>query len=140
MDNYVSNDIDPISEFDSLFNDLWSDWGTNRRKIPPVDIYETEKAYVIEAELAGYKQEDVNVNISKHVLKISSDKQRLKNVDETKKKLVQERYFQKFERSFSLPEDVDESKIEGEFANGILTITLPKKKEVLPKAIEVKIK
>ena len=122
-----------------MFNDLWSDWGASSSKIPPVDIYETEKAYVIEAELAGYKQDEVQVNVDKHVLRISSDKQSLKDVD-GKKSLVRERYFKKFERSFSLPEDIDESSIEGEFSDGVLTITLPKKEEVLPKTIEVKIK
>ncbi|MEA4861396.1 hypothetical protein SDC9_91706 [bioreactor metagenome] len=140
MKYYVSyNHSNPVSNFESLFNDLWSDWGASSSKIPPVDIYETEKAYVIEAELAGYKQDEVQVNVDKHVLRISSDKQSLKDVD-GKKSLVRERYFKKFERSFSLPEDIDESAIEGEFSDGVLTITLPKKEEVLPKTIEVKIK
>jgi len=140
MRYYVSyNHNNPVSNFESLFNDLWSDWGVSSSKIPPVDIYETEKAYVIEAELAGYKQDEVQVNVDKHVLRISSDKQSLKDVD-GKKSLVRERYFKKFERSFSLPEDIDESAIEGEFSDGVLTVTLPKKDEVLPKTIEVKIK
>jgi HSP20 family molecular chaperone IbpA len=140
MRYYVSyNHNNPVSNFESLFNDLWSDWGASSSKIPPVDIYETEKAYVIEAELAGYKQDEVQVNVDKHVLRISSDKQSLKDVD-GKKSLVRERYFKKFERSFSLPEDIDESAIEGEFSDGVLTVTLPKKDEVLPKTIEVKIK
>ena len=140
MRYYVSyNHNNPVSNFESLFNDLWSDWGASSSKIPPVDIYENEKAYVIEAELAGYKQDEVQVNVDKHVLRISSDKQSLKDVD-GKKSLVRERYFKKFERSFSLPEDIDESAIEGEFSDGVLTVTLPKKDEVLPKTIEVKIK
>ncbi|MDD3058508.1 MAG: Hsp20/alpha crystallin family protein [Spirochaetia bacterium] len=140
MKYYVSyNNSNPVSNFESLFNDLWSDWGVSSSKIPPVDIYETEKAYVIEAELAGYKQDEVQVNVDKHVLRISSDKQTLKDAD-GKKNLVRERYFKKFERSFSLPEDIDESAIEGEFSDGVLTITLPKKEEVLPKTIEVKIR
>lgn len=140
MKYYVSyNHNNPVSNFESLFNDLWSDWGASSSKIPPVDIYETEKAYVIEAELAGYKQDEVQVNVDKHVLRISSDKQSLKDVD-GKKSLVRERYFKKFERSFSLPEDIDESAIEGEFSDGVLTVTLPKKDEVLPKTIEVKIR
>ena len=140
MKYYVSyNHNNPVSNFESLFNDLWSDWGASSSKIPPVDIYETEKAYVIEAELAGYKQDEVQVNVDKHVLRISSDKQSLKDVD-GKKSLGRERYFKKFERSFSLPEDIDESAIEGEFSDGVLTVTLPKKDEVLPKTIEVKIK
>jgi spore coat protein M/HSP20 family protein len=128
-----------LSNFDSLFNDLFSDWGVSRSKIPPVDIYETEKSYVIAAALAGYKQDEVQVNVDKHVLKLSSNKESLKDVD-GKKSLVRERYFKKFERSFSLPEDIDEEKIEGEFSDGVLTLTLPKKKEVLPKTIELKIK
>ncbi len=140
MKYYVTyNHNNPVSDFDSFFNDLWADWGTSRSKIPPVDIYENEKSYVIEAELAGYKQEEVHVNVDKHVLKISSDKQSLKDAGE-KKSLVRERFFKKFERSFSLPEDIDETAIEGEFSDGVLTITLPKKEEVLPKTIEVKIK
>ncbi|MDD3423295.1 Hsp20/alpha crystallin family protein [Sphaerochaeta sp.] len=140
MKYYVTyNQNNGLSNFDSLFNDLFSDWGVSRSKIPPVDIYETEKSYVIEAELAGYKQDEVQVNVDKHVLKLSSNKESLKDVD-GKKSLVRERYFKKFERSFSLPEGIDEEKIEGEFSDGVLTLTLPKKKEVLPKTIEVKIK
>ncbi len=140
MKYYVTyNQNNGVSNFDSLFNDLFSDWGVSRSKIPPVDIYETEKSYVIEAELAGYKQDEVQVNVDKHVLKLSSNKEMLKDAD-GKKSLVRERYFKKFERSFSLPEDIDEEKIEGEFSDGVLTLTLPKKKEVLPKTIEVKIK
>ena len=140
MKYYVTyNQNNGLSNFDSLFSDLFSDWGVSRSKIPPVDIYETERSYVIEAELAGYKQDEVQVNVDKHVLKLSSNKESLKDVD-GKKSLVRERYFKKFERSFSIPEDIDEEKIEGEFSDGVLTLTLPKKKEVLPKTIEVKIK
>ncbi|MFA5448711.1 MAG: Hsp20/alpha crystallin family protein [Sphaerochaeta sp.] len=140
MKYYVTyNRNNPVSNFESLFNDLFADWGTTASKNPPVDIYEKAKAYVIEAELPGYKQEEVSVNVDKHVLRISSEKETLKDADD-RKTLVRERLFRKFERSFSLPEDIDEAKIEGEFTNGVLTLTLPKKKEVLPKTIEVKIK
>ena len=129
----------PVSNFECLFNDLFADWGSTTAKVPAVDIYEKEKAYIIEAELAGYKQDEVSVNVDKHVLRIASEKESLKDADD-RKTLVRERLFRKFERSFSLPEDVDEGKIEGEFADGVLTLTLPKKKELLPKTIEVKIK
>lgn len=140
MKYYVTyNRNNPVSSFKSLFNDLWGDWESGSTRIPPVDIYETEKSYVIEAELAGYKQDEVKVNVDKHILTISSDKESLKDVD-GKKSLVRERIYRKFERSFSLPEGIDENKIEGEFTDGVLTLTLPKKKEVLPKTIEVKIK
>ncbi|HKL59267.1 MAG TPA: Hsp20/alpha crystallin family protein [Sphaerochaeta sp.] len=142
MKYYVTYDRNnPVSNYRSLFNDLWSDWGTSN-KIPPVDVTETDKAYVIEAELAGYTQKEVDVNVDKHVLKLSSVKQSNpeEENDKKSKSLVRERYYRAFERSFSLPEDIDESAIEGEFSDGVLTITLPKRPEVQPKSIEVKIK
>ncbi|MGB4405959.1 MAG: Hsp20/alpha crystallin family protein [Sphaerochaeta sp.] len=129
-----------VSPFDSLFSNMISDWGLTSSKIPPVDITETDKAYIVEAELAGYKQEDVKVNIEKHVLRLSSSKQTTKEEKDGEKLLICERHAQSFERSFSLPEDVDEALIEGEFTNGVLTVTLPKKEVVQPKSIEVKIK
>ena len=132
-----------VTPFDSLFSSMLDDWGLTSSKIPPVDITETDKAYILEAELPGYKQEDVKVNIEKHVLRLSSAKQTTKeekDPKDEKKLLICERRSQSFERAFSLPEDVDEDKIEGEFANGVLTVTLPKKKVVQPKSIEVKIK
>jgi len=129
-----------VSPFDSLFSNMLGDWGLTSSKIPPVDITETDKAYIVEAELPGYKQEDVKVNVEKHVLRLSSAKQSSKDEKDGKKLLICERSSQSFERAFSLPEDVDEAKIEGEFANGVLTVTLPKKEVVQPKSIEVKIK
>ncbi len=140
MKYYVTyNRNNPVSNFESLFGDLFADWGSTAVKNPKVDIYEKEKVYVIEAELPGYKPEEVSVNVDKHVLRISSEKETLKDADD-RKTLVRERLFRKFERSFSLPEDINEAKIEGEFSDGVLTLTLPKKKEVLPKTIDVKIK
>lgn len=129
-----------VSPFDSLFGNMLDDWGLASSKIPPVDISETDKTYVLEAELPGYRQEDVKLNIEKHVLRLSSAKQETKEEKDGKKFLICERHSQSFERAFSLPEDVDEDKIEGEFANGVLTVTLPKKEVMQPKRIEVKIK
>ncbi|WP_320127710.1 Hsp20/alpha crystallin family protein [uncultured Sphaerochaeta sp.] len=140
MKYYVTyNHQNPASNFESLFNDIWSDWGVSSSKIPPVDIYETDAAYVLEAELAGYKKDEVQVNVDKHVLRLSSTKKSEKTAD-GKKALVRERYYKEFERAFSLPEDVEEEKIEGEFTDGVLSVTLPKKELALPKKIEVKIR
>jgi len=127
------------SAFDSLFNNILGDWGLTPSRFPAVDIVETDDAYILEAELPGYKQEEVKVNVEKHVLKLSSTKQSKKE-DKDKKRLVTERYYQSFERAFTLPDDVDEEKIEGHFSDGLLKLTLPKKEIAKPKAIEVKIK
>jgi len=129
-----------VSAFDSLFNDMLGDWGLMPSRFPAVDIVENDDAYILEAELPGYKQEEVKVNVEKHVLRLSSTKQsKREEKDKDKKRLVTERCYQSFERAFTLPEDVDEEKIEGQFSDGLLKLTLPKKEVAKPKAIEVKI-
>lgn len=132
--NYLMTRND--NDFETLFNNMFGNWGIKNSNIPSVDVFEDEKAYYVEAELAGYNEEDVNVHIEKHVLHISSEKSTSK---EGKKFIIRERSFMKFDRSFSLPESVDESGISAEFKNGVLTVTLPKKPIEKPKRIEVKI-
>ena len=126
------------NDFDTFFNDMLGNWGVKNSTIPSVDVYEDEKAYYLEAELPGYTEDEVNVHVEKHVLHISSEKVNEKK--ENKKFLVRERGYVKFDRSFTLPEGINESGIEAEFSNGILKVTLPKTPVEQPKKIEVKIK
>ena len=126
------------NDFDTFFNDMLGNWGVRNSSIPSVDVYEDEKAYYLEAELPGYTEDEVNVHVEKHVLHISSEKVNEKK--ENKKFLVRERGYVKFDRSFTLPEGINESVIEAEFSNGILKVTLPKTPVEQPKKIEVKIK
>ena len=126
------------NDFDTFFNDMLGNWSVRNSSIPSVDVYEDEKAYYLEAELPGYTEDEVNVHVEKHVLHISSEKVNEKK--ENKKFLVRERGYVKFDRSFTLPEGINESGIEAEFSNGILKVTLPKTPVEQPKKIEVKIK
>ena len=127
-----------VSDFDTFFDDMFGNWGVKNSTIPSVDVFEDEKAYYLEAELPGYTVDDVNIHVEKHVLHISSEKVNEKK--ENKKFLVRERGYVKFDRSFTLPEGINEDQIEAEFNNGVLTITLPKTPVEKPKKIEVKIK
>ena len=138
MKYIVSRNSNPVSvarDFDSLFNSLWNNWGIPSTKVPSVDIWETEKAYFLAAELPGYGEKDVDVHIDKH----EAEKE-MKNGKEEPNFLIRERSCRGFERSFTLPEGIDEDNIEGEFKNGVLTITMPKVPEKQPKKIDVKIK
>lgn len=126
------------NDFDTFFNDMLGNWGMKNSTIPSVDVYEDEKAYYVEAELPGYTEDEVNVHVEKHVLHISSEKVNEKK--ENRKFLVRERGYVKFDRSFTLPEGINEGSIEAEFNNGILKVTLPKTPVEQPKKIEVKIK
>ncbi len=141
--NRNPNTLSVARDFDSLFNSLWNNWGIPSAKVPSVDIWEDKNAYVVEAELPGYDQKDVDVHIDKHVLKIASvceAETENKKEKEEPNYLIRERTCRGFERSFTLPEGIDEDNIEGEFKNGVLTITIPKVPEKQPKKIDVKFK
>jgi len=141
--NRNPNSVSMARDFDTLFNSLWNNWGVPSTKTPAVDVWENEKAYFVEAELPGFDEKDVDVHIEKHVLKISSvceAETETKNDKAEPNYLIRERTCRGFERSFTLPEGIDEDHIEGEFKNGVLTITIPKVPAKQPKKIEVKLK
>ena len=125
---------------DDLFNDMFETWGMKTQKIPSVDILEGKEAFYIRAELAGYKIEDVKINVNKHVLHISSEKAKDVEADKDMRFILNERKYVKFDRSFALPENVDENGISAEFDNGVLEVKIPKMPAEKPKLIEVKIK
>jgi len=106
---------------------------------PRVDITETEKEFVIKAELPEVKKEEVNVTVDKGILTIRGERKQEKEEKGEKYHLV-ERYYGSFSRCFTLPENVDETKIEAFFKEGILTLRIPKTREVTPKLSEIKIK
>jgi HSP20 family protein len=106
---------------------------------PAVDIVEKPKAYEITAELPGMDEKNIELKMANGGLTIRGEKQEEK---EEKKKdyYLRERHFGSFERSFALPEGVDQDKIEASFKKGVLTVILPKKPEAQKpeKKIEVK--
>jgi len=96
-------------------------WG----KAPAVDIVEKEKAYEITAELPGMDESNIDVKFSDGTLTIKGEK---RDEKEEKKKdyYLSERRYGSFQRSFGVPDGVDADKIEANFKNGVLTVTLPK--------------
>lgn len=106
-------------------------WGSATGAMTPVvDIVEKDKHYEIKAELAGIDPSNVEVKISNGVLTIKGEK---KEEKEEKKEdyYLSERSFGSFQRSFSVPAGCDENKIEANFSNGVLAITLPKSTEAI---------
>jgi HSP20 family protein len=106
---------------------------------PRVDIAETEKEFSIKAEIPAVKKEDVKVTIDNGVLTIKGERKQEKEEKDKKFHRV-ERLYGSFTRSFTLPDNVDESKIEASFKDGVLNLSLAKTEETKPKAIDVKIK
>lgn len=106
---------------------------------PPVDIYEDETSVVIKAEIPDVDQKDIDIKIENNTLTIRGER---KHTSEVKKENYHrvERYFGQFQRSFSLPQSIDQEQVQAACDKGILTITLPKKEETKPKQISVKVK
>ena len=96
--------------------------------LPPVDIYETETAFVVEADLPGVHQENVNIQFDRNALAITGTRAATLPAKEKAQLRVfsAERPSGTFSRSVRLPENVDAEKIEASFAHGVLTVTVPK--------------
>lgn len=92
---------------------------------PAVNTREEEKAYIIEADLPGVDKESIKIDLHGNVLTISGERKDEREEDKEGYHL-KESFFGKFQRSFTLPEDVDSDKIDAKNKNGVLTITLPK--------------
>jgi len=100
-------------------------WRGEVGKAPAVDIVDTDKAYEITAELPGMDESNIDVKFSDGTLTIKGEK---RDDKEEKKKgyYLSERRYGAFQRSFGVPDGVDADKIEANFKNGVLTVTLPK--------------
>jgi HSP20 family protein len=138
---------DPWLEIDDMFDRYTRAVGLPRngdQKVvakgdwaPRVDIAETDKEFVIKAEIPEVRKEDVKVTVDDGVLTIRGQR---KQEEENGKKFHRvERYYGSFTRSFTLPNNVDETHVKASFKDGMLKLHVQKTEEVKPKAIEVKV-
>ena len=107
--------------------------------VPSVNTREANDAYYIEVDLPGVKKEDIDIKVDENILTISGVR-KLKEEQKEEEFYKVESMYGKFERSFSLPEDVDVDNIQAHSQNGVLEIKIPKvqKVENKPKKIEIK--
>ncbi len=141
----VVRHYNPFAELEELreqFNRLFNLQETKESDIdfvPRVNTREGDDAYYIEVDLPGVKKDDININVDDNTLTISGER-KIKEEHKEDNFYKVESVYGKFERSFSLPEDVDTDKIEAEHKNGVLEIKIPKvaKVEKTPKKIEIK--
>ena len=108
--------------------------------LPAIDVYETESAFVIEADLPGVHQENVDIQFDRGALTITGTRGATLPVQENSQLRVfsSERLSGGFSRSIRLPQHVDAEHIEATFAQGVLALTVPKAKGALPRKIMVK--
>lgn len=135
-----------------------------RKFVPKTDVKETKDSYILDMELSGFSEEQVDIELQDRVLSISSKRDQpccaKENMEKTQdvnlsvaeekevapkterqeiKWLVKERGFglKHFSRSFTLPEDIDSEKVSANFKNGLLTINIPKKGETKSRKIAI---
>lgn len=106
---------------------------------PAVNVSEDADNYRISAELPDVTAEDVKVVVREGVLTLKGERKAEAKAEGVKYHLV-ERSHGSFQRSFTLPKDANGEKVSAEFKNGVLLVTVPKREEVKPREIEVKVK
>lgn len=128
-----------------FFNDVYSilnDSFVNERaalRSPAANIAETDAQFEIDLAIPGLSKEDIKINLDKNVLSVAADK-KTETVDENKKFTKREYSYSSFSRSFTLPESADQSKIEADYVNGILKLTIAKKEEAKFQTREISVK
>lgn len=105
--------------------------------MPSFEVKETPNAYVFKADLPGIKEEDLNVELTGNRLTIGGKRESEKKEDNESYHLY-ERSFGSFNRSFTLPEEVNSNKVDAHLQQGVLTVTVLKSPEAKPQKIEVK--
>ncbi len=103
---------------------------------PPVDIYETDEALILKAELPGISKDDVSVEIHQNTLILRGQRQHEAEVKEDKYHRV-ERAYGTFQRSFVLPTLVDQDKVQATYKDGVLELRLPKSEAAKPRRIAI---
>ena len=113
----------------NFFNNSLDSYLPNRRFTPAVNVKEDEKSYTLELAVPGLGKEDINVEIEKDVLMISSKEKTEKTEGAENGYSRKEFGFESFCRNFTIPENADIEKIDAKFKNGILNVSIPKSKE-----------
>lgn len=118
--------------FENAMRPKFETFVNSQNQFPAVNIKENEDSFEILLAAPGLTKEDFAIEIDENILKISSD---IKQTEEVKEEKFSRREFSfsSFKRAFTLPETVNEDKIEASYVNGILKLSLPKKEEALPK-------
>lgn len=106
--------------------------------LPAVDVYETENELVIKVDLPGASEKDLDVRVENNILAIAGERKFEQKVKQ-ENYLRMERAYGSFHRTFSLPNTVDAQAIQAQYANGVLTVTLPMRAESKPKQVKVNV-
>ena len=90
-----------------------------------LNVTRTDGAYTVDAEMPGVRKEDIHVTVDGSLVTISGEVKKEKEEKKDEQVVRSERYFGKVERSFTLPQEIDQAKVEAKYSDGVLKLTLP---------------
>ncbi len=124
--------------FDDLFNEFFTNTPAYRRDgfMPSVDISETDTQFELSVELPGMKKEDITVDLERGRLTISGER-KFENEEKGKNYHRIETQYGSFNRTFHLPDTINEDSVVAKYDNGILNITIEKSDDKVKKQIEI---
>jgi HSP20 family protein len=136
----LGTSIDRMLTLNRALDQAFNGAGSVRAWVPALDVAERGDAYLVHAELPGVSPDQVDVRFEQNVLTIRGTKPASFDVnnDGEVRVFAAERVYGGFERSVRLPEFVDADRIEATFANGLLTITVPKAQAAQPRKITIR--
>ena len=132
-----------LSDFDRYMESFFGDNFVNPsdrifNRVPAVDVRENEKGYILEADLPGFDEKDIEIRLDGNNLIISSTKAEEKNNDgQEGNYMIRERHYASFSRSFRLPENANPEAISASFKNGILSLEIGKRAEAQQRVIQI---
>lgn len=133
---------DPFNDLDDIFKGLFVrpmrfDLDVAPQMRMKIDVSKSDDTYTVKADIAGVKKEDIQVSVDGNEVTISGEIKKETEEKKGEEVLRSERYYGKISRSFTLPHDVDESKVAAKYADGVLKVTLPMKAQGKTKRITV---
>jgi len=129
----------PSRLFEEFFNDLpFSSAPETKNWMPSVDILEKEGNLILRAELPGMTEKQIELKLEGNTLTLKGER-KMENEDKKSSYHRVESFYGSFTRSFRLPDTVDLDKINADYKNGVLTVTIPQKPEVRPREIPVSV-
>ena len=131
------------NRLNSIFNDFGNSNGEMHNEslsagnfIPPVDIYEDAHQLVLNLEVAGISQEDLQISLENQTLTVRGERKLAKDAKEENFHRIERRYGS-FVRSFSLPNTIEPESTQANYENGVLSLTLQKREATKPKQVKV---
>lgn len=138
LQNRLASLFDPTIERMPLATEKGGRLPATGEWMPSVDIVEDDKEYTLKVELPEVRKEDVSVTLENGVLILRGER-KFEKEEKNKRYHRIERSYGSFARSFVMPDDVDEAKVNAEFKDGLLKVHVAKSEKAKPKAIDVKI-